>query len=210
MEPDAAMLKVALTGGIGTGKSVVLARFAELGAAVVDADTLAHDVLRAGSAAATAVRRRFGDSVFGPDGEVDRPSLGALVFADDRARRDLEAIVHPEVYRAIRSWVDAREQAGTRVAIVEIPLLFETGHASDFSCVVVVACAEAEQVRRAVARSGLGEADVRRRMAAQWPLEEKTRRADYVIWTDGTIEETRQRTTAVWEALKVRPDVGYS
>ena len=201
------MLRVALTGGIGTGKSVVLARFAELGAAVVDADTLAHEALRAGSPACAAVRQRFGDEVLEPDGEVNRPRLGALVFADDRARRDLEAIVHPAVYQAIGSWMRAREREGARVAIAEIPLLFETGHEGEFSCVIVTACEEGEQVRRAMARPRSSEAEVRRRMAAQWPTAEKARRADYVISTDGSIAETRRQTESVWEALNRRADV---
>jgi dephospho-CoA kinase len=201
------MLRVALTGGIGTGKSVVLARFAELGAAVVDADTLAHEALRAGSPGCAAVRQRFGDEVLEPDGEVNRPRLGALVFADDRARRDLEAIVHPAVYQAIGSWMRAREREGARVAIAEIPLLFETGHEGEFSCVIVTACEEGEQVRRAMARPRSSEAEVRRRMAAQWPTAEKARRADYVISTDGSIAETRRQTESVWEALNRRADV---
>ena len=201
------MLRVALTGGIGTGKSVVLARFAELGAAVVDADTLAREALRAGSPGCAAVRQRFGDEVLEPDGEVNRPRLGALVFADDRARRDLEAIVHPAVYQAIGSWMRAREREGARVAIAEIPLLFETSHEGEFSCVIVTACEEGEQVRRAMARPRSSEAEVRRRMAAQWPTAEKARRADYVISTDGSIAETRRQTESVWEALNRRADV---
>jgi dephospho-CoA kinase len=202
------MLRAALTGGIGTGKSVVLARLAELGAAVSNADALAHEALRAGSAGAAAVRARFGEAVLGPDGGVDRPRLGAIVFADDEARRDLEAIVHPAVYAEIREWMRRREQDGTRLAIAEIPLLFETGHEGDFECVVVTACSDALQVQRAMARSGLSEAAVRRRMEAQWPSPKKVRRADYVIWTDGSIEDTRRRTTAVWDALNRRADVG--
>jgi dephospho-CoA kinase len=91
---------------------------------------------------------------------------------------------------------------------VEIPLLFETGHEGDFSCVVVTVCDQETQVRRAMARTGLSEADVRVRIAAQWPVDDKARRADYVIRTDGSIEETRMRTTSVWEALNRRATVG--
>jgi len=203
------MLRVALTGGIGTGKSVVLASFAELGTPVVEADALAHDVIAAGTPGAAAVRLRFGDGVIGPEGQVDRARLGALVFKDDQARRDLEAIVHPAVYLAIHEWMRAQEASGARMAIAEIPLLFETGHEGDFACVVVTACGRDEQVRRAMARSNLGEPQVRRRIAAQGPLDDKVRRADYVIRTDGTVEETRLRAAAVWEALDRRAIVGY-
>jgi dephospho-CoA kinase len=203
------MLSVALTGGIGTGKSVALARFAELGTPVAEADALAHDAIAPGTPGDAAVRLRFGDGVIGPDGRVDRVRLGALVFDDRRARRDLEAIVHPAVYRAIDEWMRTLEASGARMAIAEIPLLFETGHERDFACVVVTACGSEEQVRRAMARSNLAESEVRRRIAAQGPLDDKVRRADYVIWTDGTVEDTRVRTAAVWDALNRRTFVGY-
>jgi dephospho-CoA kinase len=202
------MLRVALTGGIATGKSVALARFAELGTPVVEADSLAHDVIASGTPGAAAVRERFGDGVMSPDGGADRVRLGALVFDDRQARRDLEAIVHPAVYLAMHEWLRARESNGARLAVVEIPLLFETGHEGDFSCVVVTVCDQETQVRRAMARTGLSEADVRVRIAAQWPVDDKARRADYVIRTDGSIEETRMRTTSVWEALNRRATVG--
>ncbi len=204
------MLRVALTGGIGTGKSVALARFAELGAAVIDTDALARDALAPGSPGREAVRRRFGDGVIRPDGQVDRARLGRIVFADDQARRDLEAIVHPAVIGAVGAWLEAREREGSRVAVVEIPLLYETGRDRDFSCVIVTACGADEQVRRVMARSGLDEAEARRRVAAQWPVAEKARRADYVIRTDGPVEETRRQAAEVWIALNRRLDMGYS
>jgi dephospho-CoA kinase len=204
------MLSVALTGGIGTGKSVALARFAELGTPVVEADALARDAIAPGTPGAAAVRLRFGDGVIGPEGQVDRSRLAALVFTDEQARRDLEAIVHPAVYRAIHEWMRAQEASGARMAIAEIPLLFETGREGDFACVVVTACAEAEQVRRAMARTSLSETEVRRRIEAQGPLDDNVRRADYVIWTDGTVEDTRVRAAAVWEALNPLAIVGYS
>lgn len=204
------MLRVALTGGIGTGKSVALARFAELGAAVIDTDALSRDALAPGSPGHEAVRRRFGDGVMRPDGQVDRARLGRIVFADDQARRDLEAIVHPAVIGAVGAWLEAREREGARVAVVEIPLLYETGRDRDFSCVIVTACGADEQVRRVMARSGLDEAEARRRVAAQWPVAEKARRADYVIRTDGPVEETRRQAAEVWSALNRRPDMGYS
>ncbi|HSP91477.1 MAG TPA: dephospho-CoA kinase [Vicinamibacterales bacterium] len=204
------MLRVAITGGIGTGKSVVLAELASCGAPIVDADALVHEALGAGMPAASAVRERFGETVISATGDVDRARLGAIVFQDERARQDLEAILHPAVYRAIEAWMRAQERGGAIVAVAEIPLLFETGHESDFDCVVVTACEGDEQVRRAAGRSGVTEADIRRRIAAQWPLAEKIRRADIVVRTDGTIEETRRQARAVWDALTRRATVGYS
>lgn len=203
------MLRVAVTGGIGTGKSVVLAQLAACGAAVVDADALVHDALRAGAPAVAEIRNRFGEEIITPSGDVDRARLGTIVFGDGQARRDLEAILHPAVYHAIESWMRGREVEGARVAVAEIPLLYETGHEGDFDCVVVTACDGEEQVRRAMGRSGMSDADARRRIAAQWPLAEKARRADFVIRTDGTVEETRRQARSVWDALLRRATVKY-
>ena len=204
------MLRVAVTGGIGTGKSVVLAQLAACGAAVVDADALVHDALRAGAPAVAEIRNRFGEEIITPSGDVDRGRLARIVFEDGQARRDLEAILHPAVYHAIESWMRGREVEGARVAVAEIPLLYETGHEGDFDCVVVTACDGEEQVRRAMGRSDMSDADARRRIAAQWPLAEKARRADFVIRTDGTVEETRRQARSVWDALLRRATVKYS
>ena len=196
------MLKVALTGGIGTGKSLVLAQFAERGAPVISADDVAHEVIGAGTPGAAAVRARFGDDVMRPDGNVDRLRLAAIVFRDTAARRDLEAIIHPEVRAAIAAWGEARARGGAAISVAEIPLLFENQRDMDFDRVVVTACAQDEQVRRVMARSGLAVDDVRQRIAAQLPLAEKVRRAHYVIWTDGSIDATRQRAADVWARLQ--------
>jgi dephospho-CoA kinase len=203
------MLKVAVTGGIGTGKSVVLAQLAAWGTPVVDADALVHDALRAGAPAVAEIRGRFGADVVTAGGDVDRARLGAIVFQDGQARRDLEAILHPAIYRAIEAWMRTQEENGALIAVAEIPLLYETGREGEFDCVVVTACDGEEQVRRIVGRSGMSEAHARRRIAAQWPLAEKVRRADFVIGTDGTVEETRRQARSVWEALQRRASVEY-
>ncbi len=132
---------------------------------------------------------------------IDRGRLGDLVFADPVARRDLEAIVHPAVYERIGRWFGELAAAGQTIGVAEIPLLYETGHQSDFDRVIVTACEAAEQVRRVIARSGLTEPRVLQRIAAQMPVEEKTRLADYVIRTDGTIDDTNRRTDEVFLAL---------
>ena len=194
------MLRVALTGGIATGKSYCLAHFAELGAPVVDADKLARDAVSTGSPGLRAVVQRFGAEVLGADGSLDRSALGRIVFGDARARAALEAIIHPEVYRHIREWF-ANLPSGTRVAIADIPLVFETGHNHDFDAVIVAACTPEEQVRRVVARDGLSEREARARLAAQWPIEEKVKRADHVIWTDRGFAETDRQTQEVYERL---------
>jgi dephospho-CoA kinase len=195
------MLRVGLTGGIGTGKSAVLVTLAELGAPVLDADPLAHSVMARGTPGAAAVRMRFGEQVLFPDGNVDRRKLGQIVFGDEHARRDLEAIIHPEVYRTIQRWMDAQAARGCVLAVAEIQLLFEIGKDGDFDRIVVVACEPETQVRRVMRRSKLPESEVRQRVDAQMPLDQKVQRASYVIWTDGTLDDTRSRTTAVWQLL---------
>jgi dephospho-CoA kinase len=194
------MLRVALTGGIATGKSYCLARFASFGVPVVDADQLARDAVAPGSRALEEVAARFGAAILKPDGSLDRSSLGRIVFTDRAARADLEAIVHPEVYRRITEWL-ATLPPRTRVALADIPLLFETGHTHDFDRVVVVACDPREQLRRIIARDGLSERDARARLDSQWPIEEKEARADYVIKTDGTAADTDSQVRTVYELL---------
>jgi dephospho-CoA kinase len=194
------MLRVALTGGIATGKSYCLARFAALGVPVVDADQLAREAVAPGSRALEEVATRFGASILRADGSLDRASLGRIVFSDRAARADLEAIVHPEVYRRITEWL-ASLPPRTRVAMADIPLLFETGHTHDFDRVVVVACDPREQLRRISARDGLSERDARARVDSQWPIEEKEARADYVIRTDGTVSDTDSQVRTVFEQL---------
>src|SRR5688500_5526901 len=121
------MLTAALTGGIATGKSYVLDRFRRLGAACLDADVLAHGATAAGTEASQAIAARFGAGMLDPTGAVDRKKLGPIVFSDRAARRDLEAIVHPAVHRAITAGLRAFELTGATIAIVDIPLLYETG-----------------------------------------------------------------------------------
>jgi dephospho-CoA kinase len=194
------VLRVALTGGIATGKSYCLVHFAELGVPVVDADRLARDAVSPGSPGLRAVVQRFGGDVLAADGSLDRAALGRIVFDDARARAALEAIIHPEVYRHIREWL-ANLPAHTPVAIADIPLVFETGHNHDFDAVIVAACDPAEQLRRVMARDGLSERDARARLAAQWPIEEKVKRAQYVIWTDRGFTETDAQVREVHARL---------
>ena len=186
------MLRVGLTGGIATGKSFCLGRFAALGVPVIDADRLAREAVAAGSTGLRTIVARFGPSILRPDGSLDRAALAAIVFSDRVARADLEAIIHPEVYRRINEWF-ANQPLGTRLAIADIPLLFETGHEHDFDRVIVCACEPFEQLRRLIDRDGLSQQAAQARLAAQWPISEKVARADHVIRTDeGFTETTRQ------------------
>jgi dephospho-CoA kinase len=195
------MLKIALTGGIATGKSYVLDQFRRRGVACLDADELAHGVTAAGTEAAAAITERFGAEMLAADGSVDRSKLGPIVFADPSARRDLEAIVHPAVYRAIQAGLRAFELVGDGAfAVVAVPLLFETGAEDKFDRVIVTACSPETQVSRLRER-GLSEEAARQRLAAQWPTEKKAARAHHVVNTDGTFEDTKRQVDEIYEAL---------
>jgi dephospho-CoA kinase len=195
------MLKVALTGGIATGKSYVLNQFRRRGVTCLDADELAHGVTSAGTEATAAIAARFGAEILSADGSVNRAKLGAIVFGDPVARKELEAIVHPEVYRALTASVRTAELAGDPLVIADIPLLFETGAQEQFDRVIVTTCPPAVQLARLMER-GLTEAAARQRLDAQWPTDAKTTRADFVIRTDGTREETSRQVEQVLTALK--------
>jgi dephospho-CoA kinase len=198
------MLKIALTGGIATGKSHVLDQFRRRGIAALDADQLAHGVTAAGTEATAAIAARFGPDILAGDGSVDRTRLGPIVFADAAARRELEAITHPAVYRAIVMGLRAFELVGDRIAIVDVPLLYESGGEKDFDKVIVTTCAPDVQIARLVAR-GLSEKAAGQRLDAQWPTDQKTSRADFVIKTDGTFEETNQQVDAIYRTLSTLP-----
>jgi dephospho-CoA kinase len=193
--------RIALTGGIATGKSHVRARFEMLGVATIDADRLARDVVLPGTPGLAAVVERFGREILDPRGTLNRRRLGAIVFADPAARRDLEAIVHPAVQQATDHWFSTLDPVVDPFAVADIPLLFEVGRERAFDTVVVVACDPETQVRRVMARDNLSEPEARSRLAAQMPIDEKVRRADFVIWTDGTTEETDRQVEDVRERL---------
>lgn len=151
---------------------------------------MAHGVMAAGTEATAAIAERFGAHVIAEDGSVDRAVLGPIVFADKAARRDLEAIIHPAVFRSIEVGLRAFARLDDKgLAVVEIPLLYETGHASDFDRVIATVCTGDTQLTRLIGR-GLSETQARLIIAAQMPAEEKAARADFVIRTDGTPADT--------------------
>jgi dephospho-CoA kinase len=196
------MRRVALTGGIATGKSHVRAQFEKLGVPTIDADTLARDAVAVGTPGLAAVVERFGRDILAPSGALDRQKLASVVFMDPAARRDLEAIIHPEVQRATEAWFDALDPARYSVAIADIPLLYEVGRDRDFDAVIVTAVDPETQVRRVIDRDGASEEEARQRLAAQLPIEEKVQRADFVIRTDGTVEQTHEQVRRVLEQLQ--------
>jgi len=195
------LLRVALTGGIATGKSHVIGEMRRRGIPCLDADELAHGVMVAGTEASAAIAVRFGAGMLDASGAVDRKKLGRLVFADAVARHDLEAIVHPAVYRAIAAGLRGFElDAGAALAVVDIPLLYESAHEGDFDQIVATICRVEAQEARLIAR-GLTRDEARQRLAAQMSAEAKASRADYVIRTDGTFEETNTQVGRVLDSL---------
>ena len=198
------MLRIALTGGIATGKSHVRRRFETLGFDTIDSDALVHEALGPRTPVTASVAHRFGNEVLAADGSVDRRRLGERVFGDDEARRELEGLLHPGVYAAITEWLDALARTGKSLGIADIPLLYETGHEDDFDVVIVVACDPDEQLRRVMARDALSADAARQRVAAQMPIGDKVKRADFVIWTKGTLEETDRQVDELSKTLKQR------
>jgi dephospho-CoA kinase len=201
------MKRVGLTGGIATGKSVVRAELARLGVPTIDADVVARDVVAPGTPALAAILARFGSGVLDEHHALDRRKLGSIVFADEAARRDLERIVHPAVKVAINAWLDSMQDAHN-VAVAVIPLLYETGRERDFDAVITTACGSEEQLRRVMTRDSLNEFQAKQRITAQLSTEEKVRRADYAIWTDGTYENTRRQIVETLEQLARRQTTG--
>ena len=192
------MLKVALTGGIATGKSYVLALLKDRGIPTIDADELVHDALGQGTATAKAIATQFGSVFVKPDGSIDRSLLAGRVFKDGDARLQLEAIVHPVVYDAIRTWFDTLDGP---IAVASIPLLYETRREHDFDVVVVTVCPPEMQRRRLLDR-GMSEEEAHQRIGAQMPAEEKAARGDFVIRTGGTKADTDRQVDELLIALR--------
>jgi dephospho-CoA kinase len=193
--------RIALTGGIATGKSHVRARFEALGVPTIDSDVIARQAVEPGSAGLAAIVERFGARVLDAHQQLDRRKMADIVFADPDARHALEAIIHPEVRRVTDQWFASLNPRRHPFAIADIPLLYEVNRDRDFDAVIVVACNPDTQLRRIMERDGLPESDARRRIDAQLPLEEKVRRADFVIRTDGSFEDTNRQVDEVGKLI---------
>lgn len=202
------MLKVGLTGSVAAGKSAVAEVWAARGVPVVSADVLAREAVAPGTPGLDAVRDAFGDAVLAADGSLDRAALRARVFGDDAARRRLEEILHPRIRDLRDRWMRDRRSGGDRLVVAEIPLLFETGGEREFDLVVVVDAPPEVRMARLVERRGLSEDEARRIMAAQTDPAEKRRRADLVVYNDGSLEQLRARSLEVLAALRERAGPG--
>ncbi|HET9561727.1 MAG TPA: dephospho-CoA kinase [Propionibacteriaceae bacterium] len=192
------MVRVALTGGIASGKSMVATELAARGAIVIDADVLAREVVEPGTSALAAIIDRFGADVLS-DGQLDRARLAEIVFADPLARRDLERIVHP----AVRARAAELERAAGAAAVVVhvIPLLVETGQQEDFDLVVTVDVDHETQIQRLMTRDGFTRAEAESRVAAQASREDRMIAADVVLDNTGTVTQLTEQIEALWAGL---------
>src|SRR5437660_7120814 len=201
------MIRVGLTGGIACGKSTIAKMFADLGAYVVQSDQIAHELYRKGEPVYAEVVRRFGSSIVKPNGEIDRAKLGAIAFGENRVE-ELNQIVHPAVIQHQSRWIfDVASKEPDAIAMIEAALIFEAGTNTRFEKMIVVTCAPEQKVARFAQRTGMDEAaaraEVERRSKAQWPDEEKVKRADYLIDNSGPLKETDAQVQKVFTELRV-------
>ena len=197
------MLKVGLTGGIGSGKSTVSRQLSSYGAVVIDADVVAREVVAPGSPGLAQVVAEFGTAVLRPDGSLDREAVGALVFADPARLAALNAIVHPLVGARMDELEEQARADGAPVVVLDVPLLAENGLAPLYDEVVVVDCPVEVAVRRLVELRGMTEEDARARIAAQATREQRRAVATHVLDNSGTPEQLAQQVRALWEGWAV-------
>lgn len=193
------MIRVGLTGGIGSGKSEVARMLAAHGAVVVDADALAREAVEPGTPGLAAVVAEFGMGVLAPDGSLDRPRLGRLVFADEVRRQALEAIVHPYVGRRSQELMAAA--APDAVVVYDVPLLVEKGLQDGYDVVVVVDAADEVRLGRLVERRGMTTDDARARMASQASREKRLAAADHIVGNDGDVSDLEHEVAGLWSRL---------
>jgi dephospho-CoA kinase len=197
------LLLVGLTGGIGSGKSTVARMLEDRGAVVFDADAMAHAAIAPGTRGHDEVVERFGANVLAPGGEIDRQALASIVFADPAARRDLEAIVHPEVRRMFAEGCE-RYRDTDRVVVFSAPLLVETGMHTAFDMLVVVSAPVETQIERLMRERAMSEEAIRARIDAQLPLEAKAEVADVIVDNEGPLDELDGQIDRLWEDLRAR------
>lgn len=199
------MMKIGLTGGIGSGKSTVARLFEKRGAHIVDLDLLAHQVEEPGGAAWEGIVERFGRDVLDAEGNIDREKLGGIVFRDAAKREELNRIVHPAVRDVWRRRIDEIVRGdGQAVVISDVPLLIEVGWHEEMDIVILVYAPPEVQVERIMGRNGLSDEEARDRLRSQMPLADKIPFADFVIRNEGTFEETEAAVEEIWKELVKR------
>lgn len=192
---------IGLTGGIATGKSTVAQMLSARGATVINADSLAREVVEPGQPALAEIRARFGDGVIAADGSLDRTMLASIVFENVTARRDLERITHPRVRDLMQRRIAAALAADAALVVADVPLLFETNSEGFYEGVLLVYAPADVQVTRLMQRDGIDEQAARARLAAQMPIDEKRARATWVIDNTGALAATEEQVSRWWDAL---------
>jgi dephospho-CoA kinase len=195
------MLVVGLTGGICSGKSTVAAMFMRLGAVVIDADQVAHELQAPGRPVFDAIISTFGREVVGEEGQIDRRKLGAIVFADPKARARLEEILHPAIVEECERRIQQAHASGAAVCLLDAALLIESGRHARFDMMILVDASEVVQLDRLMSRMGLSREEALRRIRSQMRREEKLRHAKFVIDNGGPLEDTERQVKALWEQL---------
>ena len=194
------MLVIGLTGGIGTGKSEASRILKEFGASVIDADRVGHEAYRPRSQAWREVVEAFGEGILLPNGEIDRKSLGSVVFSDPKARIRLNSIMHPRMTDMIRERIEGLRSRGAEVVVVEAALLMEAGWDSLVDEVWVTCSPEEQVLERLQRRNGLTGEEIRARIGSQLPLEERVRHADVLVMNSGNVDELREELESLWTA----------
>jgi dephospho-CoA kinase len=197
------MKTIGLTGGVGMGKSTAAKILRELGVPVVDADELVQRFIQPGEPALAEIQKAFGPEILTPDGHLRRAELARIVFADAAAREKLEAILHPRTRAAWLAQVESWRKDNRPLAVVAIPLLFETRAETFFDKIICVACSAASQHQRLQAR-GWNEEQIQQRLAAQLPVAMKIVRADFSVWTEGTLDAHRQKLQHILKKFEFR------
>lgn len=197
------MLRVGLTGGLASGKSFVASALSKLGCHVIHADELGHAVLASGGEAYQQVIEEFGSGILNTDGSIDRRRLGALVFDEPERLAVLNSLVHPAVFQRQERWLaEIAEQDPEGIAVVEAAIMYETGSDTRYQKIIVAVCTEEQQIERAMKRDQLSREEVLARLRQQSPLAEKAARADYIVDTSGTKQETIRQTESVYRSLR--------
>ena len=195
------MKVVGLTGGSASGKSSVAKMFAELGAAVIDADQVSREICMPGGTAIKPIREEFGDGVIDEAGALDRTAMRRIVFSDREKLTKLESILHPLIYQEIGNWLYRQKEKGVSVAIIEATLLIEAPPPTPPEALIVVVCDVETRIQRVKRRDSFDEDHIRQVLANQSTDEERIRHADYVIENNGSIEQTKKRVKEVWKIL---------
>jgi dephospho-CoA kinase len=194
------MTVLGLTGGVGMGKTAIASLLVREGAQVLDTDQIARELVQPGQPALEEIRTAFGNGLIGPDGVLCREKLAETVFADPLARRKLEEILHPRIRERWLGQIAAWRLEGVRLAVVVIPLLFETGAETHFDKIICAACLPSSQQERLLAR-GWSTVHTNQRIAAQMPVEQKINRAHFVVWTEGRLESTDRQIACLLSRL---------